>query len=46
MPGDKGGKPDPNRPSDKPTKTPEEFQKPSDKGDKGTSGVPGQRTVP
>lgn len=44
MPGDKGGKPDPNRPSDKPTHLPKEFDKPTDKGT-GGSGLPGQRTT-
>ena len=45
MPGDKKGHPDPNNPSDKPTNLPKEFEKPTDTGDKGTSGVPGTRTT-
>lgn len=45
MPGDKHGHPDPNNPSNKPTNLPEEFKKPTDTGDKGTSGVPGTRTT-
>ena len=44
MPGDKGGNPDPNRPSDKPTKVPAGFEKPTDKGNTGTQGTPGTRT--
>ena len=41
MPGDKHGHPDPNNPSDKPTKLPEEVQTPTDTGNKGVSGTPG-----
>jgi len=43
MPGDKQGHPNPNNPSDKPQNLPKEFEKPTDTGDKGTSGVPGKR---
>ena len=46
MPGDKGGKQDPLRPSDKPTKVPEEFEKPPDKPGQGKTDIPGQRISP
>lgn len=45
MPGDKGGKPDPNRPSNKPTNLPDEFHKPTDPGKSGTQGSPATRTT-
>ena len=45
MPGDKGGKADPNNPSNKPKDLPKEFEKPTDPGKTGTQGAPGQRTI-